>query len=121
MNVISTGSVATDNVQENSNHSVKPIRLQSVDEGGGSGKNLFDGNLSLIEGVKVKLEAIVGGAEITVGELFALKEQSVIKLDSMANAAVEVRLDGKTIAVGRLVVVDDHLGVAIEDIRSMGK
>jgi len=120
MNAINAESTAMEKMdQEPSSHSIKPVRLQSVEEGGAAGTSLFEGNLSLIEGVKVKLEAVVGGAEITVGELFALKEQSVIKLDSLTHSPIEIRLDGRIIATGRLVVVDDNLGVAIEEIRAL--
>src|SRR5436190_17584346 len=96
--------------------SVNPVRLQQITEGGGQGPRIFEGNLSLIQGVKVKLEVVVGQTELTVGELFDLKNHSVVKLDVATHAPVDVRLDGKTIARGHLVVVDDNLGVCIEDI-----
>jgi flagellar motor switch protein FliN len=96
--------------------SVKPIRLQQINEGAGQGASIFDGNLSLIQGVKVKLEVVVGQTELTIGELFGLKDQAVVKLDAATHAPVDVRLDGKTIARGHLVVVDDNLGVCIEEI-----
>jgi len=96
--------------------SVKPVKLQQISEGQGQGQNMFGGNLSLIRDVKVKLEAVVGGTELTVGELFDLKNQSVIQLNASTNAPIDVRLDGKVIARGHLVVVGDNFGICIEEI-----
>ena len=95
---------------------IQPISLQQLKESTGQGNSLFNGNLSLIQDVKVKLEVVVGQAEVTVGELFSFKEQSVVKLNSATNAPVDIRLDGKTIAKGYLVVVEDSLGVCIDEI-----
>ncbi|OOG44434.1 FliM/FliN family flagellar motor switch protein [Polaromonas sp. A23] len=97
---------------------VSPVHLQKIEGSPGSGAALFGGDISLIKDVKVKLEVFVGHADITVGELFALKEHSVVKLDASTDASVEIRLDGKIIARGSLVVVDDNLGVNIEEILS---
>ena len=96
--------------------SVNPVHLQKIEGNAGSGAALFSGDISLIKDVKVKLEVFVGRADITVGELFSLKEHSVVKLDALTDALVEIRLDGKVIARGSLVVVDDNLGVSIEEI-----
>lgn len=96
--------------------SIQPVNLQQIKESTGLGNNLFNGNLSLIKDVKVKLEVIVGHTEVTVGELFSFKEQSVVKLDTATNAPVDIRLDGKTIAKGYLVVVEDNFGVCIDEI-----
>ena len=95
---------------------VKPIKLPDVEKSAGQGVSLLDGNFSLVHGVKVRLEVVVGQAEITVGELFALKNNSVITLDQDTAAPVEIRLDHKTIARGHLMAVGDNLGVKIEEI-----
>ena len=95
---------------------IQPVDLQQLKESTGQGNHLFSGNLALIQDVKVKLEVIVGQAEVTVGELFSFKEQSVVKLNAATNAPVDVRLDGKTIARGYLVVADDNFGVCINEI-----
>jgi flagellar motor switch protein FliN/FliY len=96
--------------------SVSPVHLQKIEGHAGSGAALFGGNISLIKDVKVRLGVFVGHADISVGELFALQEHSVVKLDSLTDSSVEIRLDGRVIARGSLVVVGDNLGVSVEEI-----
>lgn len=73
-------------------------------------------DLSLVGHVKVSLVAEVGKAEMTVDELFRLHKQDVLKLDQDAEAVVTLLLNGKAIARGELVAVDDSLGVRITEL-----
>jgi flagellar motor switch protein FliN/FliY len=95
---------------------VQPVLLQAIPDQATGAETLLKGNLSLIGGVRVRVHAMVGEGEITVSELFGLKDGSVLKLNCPANALVELQLDGKTVARGQLVVVDDNLGVQISEI-----
>lgn len=83
---------------------------------GGNGKTVFGENLELIRDVKVRLEAVVGECEMSVGELFDLRDQSVVKLDRDVHAPVDIVLDGRRVARGSLVAVDDNFGVRITEI-----
>ena len=95
--------------------SAQQVKLQEI-EGGTLGANLYNGNLNLIRNLKVKLEVLVGGVEISVGELFALKENAVFNLDRLTTEPLDICLDGKRVARGNLVVVDDNFGICITDI-----
>lgn len=97
-------------------HSAQIVNLQEFPVHDPSGPRLLEGNLSIISGVKVKVEVVVGGAEMTVGELFALKSGSVVGLDQLRDAPLSVRLDGRTIAQGTLVVVGDNFGIRISEV-----
>lgn len=70
----------------------------------------------LIEHVGVRLEAYLGGAAMTVGELAACRAGSVIPLDAPLNQAVELRLNGVAIAKGELVAVGDKFAVRLVEI-----
>lgn len=85
-----------------------------------AGTPVAQGNLSLVEGVKVRVDACLGGAEMTVGELFALKNDSVVALDAALDAPIELRLGGKLVALGQLVAVDDRFGLRITEIVAQG-
>jgi len=87
--------------------------LVNVSRGGGK---LLDGNFSIIAGLKVAIEVVVGSAELTVEELFALEKGSTLTLDQLHNAPLAVRLDGKTIATGSLVVIEENFGIKIDEI-----
>ena len=73
-------------------------------------------SMELVSGVKVSLSALLGEAEITVGELFDLRENSIVQLDRDKGANVELVLDGKVIASGELVVVNESFGIKISSI-----
>lgn len=92
------------------------VMLQELPGGPPAGAPVAQGGMALVEGVKVKVEARLGGAEITVGELFALKRDSVVALDALLDAPVELRLGGKLVALGQLVAVDDRFGLRITEI-----
>src|ERR1700761_2643984 len=72
--------------------------------------------LDLIEQVKIQLAVTLGEAEVTMGRLFALGSGEVLTLDRAADAPIDVRLNGKLIARGTLVAVDDKFGVRITEI-----
>jgi flagellar motor switch protein FliN/FliY len=82
------------------------------------GDSLLSGRLDLIGELKVKLRAIVADAEISVEELFKLKDGSVVPLECGLAPLIEVELDNKAIARGELVVVGDRLGVRITELGS---
>jgi flagellar motor switch protein FliN/FliY len=73
-------------------------------------------NPALIDSVEVSLEAYLGEARLTVGELGALKPGSVLALDSGLDRAVELRLNGVSVARGELVAVGDRFGVRLTEI-----
>ncbi len=70
----------------------------------------------LIDTVGLELEAVLGRAAMTVGDLAALKSGGVVPLDVPLNQQVELRLNGIAVARGELVAVDDRFGVRLEEI-----
>lgn len=66
--------------------------------------------------IKARLTVCVGGAEVTVGDLLAAREQQVLRLDRAVDAPVDLLLEGQLIARGILVAVDDHFGVRITEL-----
>lgn len=73
-------------------------------------------NLQLIQNVPVTLKVIMGSCQLSVAELFALKQNSVIALDKLTTEPVEVYLADKVIARGQLVVAEDNFAVKITEV-----
>ncbi|NML42931.1 flagellar motor switch protein [Ramlibacter sp. G-1-2-2] len=67
-------------------------------------------------GVKVQLQVRVGSASMTVGELLAARENQVLALDRGVDQPVDLVLDGRTVARGQLVAVDDCFAVRITEL-----
>lgn len=99
-----------------SSKTIQKIKLADLDAGAEKGRKLVGENLDLIRNVKVRVTVSAGSSELTVKELFELKENSILTLDKDVRAPVDVMLDGKVIARGQLVAVGDHFGVQISEI-----
>ena len=107
-------------MSNNSTGSAKSVLLQDIAAGAEGTKPLFPGNLELIQGLKVSLSVSIGRSEISVAELFALKEESLLKLDKLTSEPVEIWLDSRLVGRGELVVVGDNFGVRITEFGKAG-
>lgn len=114
-----TSTVAAELADEtHARPSAQIVLLQELPPAAPSGPPLAEGRLALIEGVKVRVDARLGSADISVSELFALKRDSVLALDTALDAPVELRLGDKVVALGQLVAVGEQFGLRITDIHS---
>lgn len=77
---------------------------------------LIKRDLGLIKHVRVELTVELGSTEMTVDELFALKSGDVVKLLQQVNEPARLCLDGKAVARGNLVAVDDNFGLQLTEI-----
>lgn len=71
---------------------------------------------SVIDGLIVTVEAILGVAKVSVRELSALSPGDTFRLDSLLGDAIELRLNGEVIAYGELVSLGENFAVRIQDI-----
>ena len=77
-----------------------------------------DVNLDLVLEVPVNVALQVGSTDIPIRELVKLVEGSVIALDRESTDAMDVLVNGKLIAHGEIVIVDDQFGVRLTDVVS---
>lgn len=75
-----------------------------------------EGNLDLLLDVGVTLSVEIGRAKLTLGEVMGLRRGSVIELDKLAGEPADVIVNGKLIARGEIVLLDEKFGVKINDI-----
>ncbi len=73
-------------------------------------------NLSLVLDVPVSLTIELGGCKLPMREVLQLNIGSVVQLDKPADAPVELSVNGKLIARGEVVVVEDRYGVKITEV-----
>ena len=76
----------------------------------------MDESANPLHQIKTRLQVCVGNAVITVGELMALRERQVLTLDQGVDAPVDILLEGRVIARGQLVAVDDQFAVRISEL-----
>jgi flagellar motor switch protein FliN/FliY len=98
--------------------SAKSIELVELSAQPNTNKSAFGAHLELIRNVKVSLSALVGKCEITVSDLFALKEGAVLPLDHDTREPVDIYLDGRLVGRAELVAVGDNFGLRIVELGS---
>ena len=78
-------------------------------------------NLRLLQDVDVKLTVEIGSTTLTLRELLALGETSVIELDREANELLDVFVNGTLIGRGEVVTVGEKFGVRMTELVSPDK
>jgi len=73
-------------------------------------------NLNLVLDVPVSLTIELGSCELPMREVLQLAVGSVVQLDKPADAPVELSVNGKLIARGEVVVIEDKFGVKITEV-----
>lgn len=101
----------------NISHDVNDIELKELDESSTNSAPMFANNIDLVKNVKVQLTVRLGDAELTVDELFNLKNGSIVEIAKETNQPLDIELEGKLVARGTLVAVDDNFGIKITEIR----
>ncbi len=73
-------------------------------------------NLDLIMSVPLEIAVEIGRTRKKVQEILALAKGSLVVLDKLAGDQVDVFVNGKCIAHGDVVVIDDNFGIRISEI-----
>lgn len=73
-------------------------------------------NLNLVLDVPVSLTIELGSCQLPMREVLQLNIGSVVQLDKPADAPVELNVNGKLIARGEVVVIEDRFGVKITEV-----
>ena len=94
---------------------ISPVKFPPLDEGI---LLSIGGNISLILDVPMTLTVELGRTTKLVQEILGLGEGSIIELDKLAGEPVDLLVNGKLIAKGEVVVIDENFGVRVTDIVS---
>lgn len=78
-------------------------------------------NFRLLQDVDVKLTVEIGSTLLSLRELLALGEGSVIELDRQADELLDVFVNGTLIGRGEVVTVGDRFGVKMTELVSPDK
>jgi flagellar motor switch protein FliN/FliY len=73
-------------------------------------------NLAVLLDIPVKVSVELGSCQMPMREVLQLKPGSVVQLDKVADAPVEVFVNEKLVARGEVVVVDDCFGIKVTEI-----
>lgn len=73
-------------------------------------------NIDLIMDVPLDISVVLGRSKLNIKEILNLGTGSLIELDKLAEEPVEILVNGKPIAFGEVVVIDENFGVRITEI-----
>lgn len=75
-------------------------------------------NIDLIMDVPLEISVVLGRAKKTIKEILELSTGSLVELDKLTEEPVEILVNGKRVALGEVVVIDENFGVRITSIIS---
>jgi flagellar motor switch protein FliN/FliY len=94
---------------------VQPVQFMELENGGDL--HLAQ-SINLIMDIPLDVTVQLGQTHKTIKEVLELTEGSIIQLDKLAGEAVELMVNGKLIARGEVVVIDENYGIRITSILS---
>ncbi len=74
--------------------------------------------MELLRSVEMDVTAELGRTRMTLNELLSLADGAVIELDRAAGAPADLLVNGRLIARGEVVVIDENFGLRITEIVS---
>jgi flagellar motor switch protein FliN len=79
-------------------------------------KTDYPPNLDLLLDVPVGLTVELGSCHLPMRDVLNLNVGSIVQLDKVADAPVELRVNDKLIARGEVVVVENRFGIKITEL-----
>lgn len=95
---------------------VESVKAVQFSQFGPSPKGAALGNLDLLLDVKMPLAVELGRTRMLIRDILELGPGSVIELDKAAGEPVDLLVNGRLIARGEVVVIDESFGLRITEI-----
>jgi flagellar motor switch protein FliN/FliY len=92
----------------------KPVFAPLEDTSGANQKR----NLDLIMDVPLEFSVVLGKTKKTIQDILALGAGSVVELNKLADEPLEIYVNGKLIAHGEVVVINENFGIRMTQILS---
>jgi flagellar motor switch protein FliN/FliY len=91
-----------------------PAEANTARPGAAPGRTMS--GLDLLHGVEMEVTVELGRTRLTVRDLLSLRAGSVIELDRAAGSPADVLVNGRLIARGEVVVIEENFGIRITEI-----
>ena len=95
------------------------IEFMPLEPATGAGPDGAD--LRRLYDVPVELAVEIGRTRMTIGQTLELRPGSVVSLNRLAGEPVDLLINGKPIARGEVVVIDEEFGLRITEIAGDGR
>ena len=94
--------------------------IEPYDTSGGNGME-ENTNTNLWDSIQVDMSAEFDKVKVTLGELKSIEEGLIVDLCSVYDNKVSLKVGGKLVASGELVIINDRFGVRIEKVNDTDK
>jgi flagellar motor switch protein FliN/FliY len=78
------------------------------------------GGLDLLHDVEMEVTAELGRTRMTVRELLSLAPGTIVELDRAAGSPSDLLVNGRLIACGEVVIIDENFGLRITEVIAPG-
>jgi flagellar motor switch protein FliN/FliY len=93
--------------------SVGTRRLEELAHSGAAGAEL---SLNQLADVPIPVTVQLGRVRLTLGDLCRLKAGALLELDREAHEPADILVNGKVVAHGEIVTIENHYGVRITSV-----
>lgn len=97
------------------NVGVQPVQFAPLSQGP---QPEVTGNIGLLMDVSMQLTVELGRTKMLIKDILGMGEGTIVELDKLAGEPVDLLVNGKLIAKGEVVVIDENFGVRVTDIIS---
>lgn len=87
--------------------------LEELAQSGAGGEEL---SLQQLSDVPIPVTVQLGRVRLTLGQLCRLKNGSLLELDRESHEPADILVNGKIVAHGEIVTIDNHYGVRITSV-----
>ena len=98
-----------------------PARSQFDSFDGGMAGVQYNTEIDLIKDVPLEITVELGRTKKKISDILDLGVGSVIELDKLVGESLDILANGKKIAVGEVVVVDENYGIRLAEIITSAK
>jgi flagellar motor switch protein FliN/FliY len=75
-----------------------------------------EADLARLHAVPVELAVEIGRTRMTIGDALALGPGSIVTLNRMAGEPIDLLVNGRRIARGEVVVIDEEFGLRVTEV-----
>lgn len=75
--------------------------------------------LDIISNIPLQISCILGTATLNVSQLLKLSKGSVIELDKNVGEPVDLMVNGKLVARGEVVIIENQIGITLTEVISL--
>lgn len=98
------------------NVTAQPVQFGNFDANAPAISGVEHQNLQLLMDIQLNLHVELGRSRLSIKEVLELTRGSVIELDRLAGEPVDLYANGKLIAKGEVVVIEDNFGLRVTTI-----